>query len=328
MAIRSSSSNTKRWIVWQAVVATLVGAACKDAPATAKPHVIRLIVSSAGGADYRELSREYTLAVPTIALHPYEATSTLGALEALERDKADIGFLMADLTYLAFAGRLEGQSSPFSHLRAIFASGTLPLHLLARDDAKIGSVSDLPGHTVAIGVPGSTVTRITAATLAAFGVPLTSIHAERMTNMSAAEAIRSGSLQAMFVIGAYPGAYPAEAVSLALQPGEHLVSIGGSAAARLREKNRYIRLATIPGGTYVQQPNPIATVGVQNLLVCRRDLDEQVVYELTKGFFSAIPQSSALVNSFRFMDLDQAAATPIPLHDGAARYYRERELFQ
>jgi len=26
------------------------------------------------------------------------------------------------------------------------------------------------------------------------------------------------------------------------------------------------------------------------------------------------------------MDVDQAPATPIPLHDGAARYYREREL--
>jgi TRAP-type uncharacterized transport system substrate-binding protein len=27
------------------------------------------------------------------------------------------------------------------------------------------------------------------------------------------------------------------------------------------------------------------------------------------------------------VDLDRAAATPIPLHAGAARYYRERELF-
>jgi TRAP-type uncharacterized transport system substrate-binding protein len=26
------------------------------------------------------------------------------------------------------------------------------------------------------------------------------------------------------------------------------------------------------------------------------------------------------------MDLDQAPATPIPLHEGAGRYYREREL--
>jgi TRAP-type uncharacterized transport system substrate-binding protein len=28
----------------------------------------------------------------------------------------------------------------------------------------------------------------------------------------------------------------------------------------------------------------------------------------------------------RLVDLQQAPATPIPLHPGAARYYREREL--
>jgi TRAP-type uncharacterized transport system substrate-binding protein len=28
------------------------------------------------------------------------------------------------------------------------------------------------------------------------------------------------------------------------------------------------------------------------------------------------------------MDFAQVPATPIPLHDGAARYYRERELFR
>jgi TRAP-type uncharacterized transport system substrate-binding protein len=26
------------------------------------------------------------------------------------------------------------------------------------------------------------------------------------------------------------------------------------------------------------------------------------------------------------MDLEQAPATPVPLHEGAARYYREREF--
>ena len=33
-------------------------------------------------------------------------------------------------------------------------------------------------------------------------------------------------------------------------------------------------------------------------------------------------------DALRFIDPAQASATPIPLHDGAARYYRERELVQ
>jgi TRAP-type uncharacterized transport system substrate-binding protein len=35
-----------------------------------------------------------------------------------------------------------------------------------------------------------------------------------------------------------------------------------------------------------------------------------------------------LVSSLRHLEVDRASATSIPLHDGAARYYRERELFR
>jgi TRAP-type uncharacterized transport system substrate-binding protein len=51
------------------------------------------------------------------------------------------------------------------------------------------------------------------------------------------------------------------------------------------------------------------------------------VHDLTREFLEALPKIfSSLRASTRLMDLGQAAATPIPLHKGAAQYYREREL--
>jgi TRAP-type uncharacterized transport system substrate-binding protein len=47
-----------------------------------------------------------------------------------------------------------------------------------------------------------------------------------------------------------------------------------------------------------------------------------MVYALTSGLFEMLPSLPLL----RTMDLEQAPAVPIPLHDGAARFYREREL--
>ena len=70
------------------------------------------------------------------------------------------------------------------------------------------------------------------------------------------------------------------------------------------------------------------TIGVDNLLLCRSDLQDELVYELTKRFFDALPRLASEQPSLRLMDFAQAPATPIPLHDGAARYYRERELFR
>ena len=49
---------------------------------------------------------------------------------------------------------------------------------------------------------------------------------------------------------------------------------------------------------------------------------------LTRRFFDALPSLSSSQDALRFIDLEQAPAMPIPLHEGAARYYRERELLQ
>ena len=75
----------------------------------------------------------------------------------------------------------------------------------------------------------------------------------------------------------------------------------------------------IPRLTYPNQHEPVHTLGVDQLMVCRADLDEDVVYRLLDGYFATRP-------STRPPDLERAPATPIPLHPGAARYYRQREL--
>ena len=62
------------------------------------------------------------------------------------------------------------------------------------------------------------------------------------------------------------------------------------------------------------------------VVVCREDLDESLVYALTAQLFEAFPRLSGVEANLRFLNLDEAPATPIPLHAGAARYFREREL--
>ncbi len=302
--------------------------ACQVSEAVESARDIRLIVSRAGGVEYRELSAEYVRVVPSIRLVPYDTTSSLDALRAVQVGDADIGFIMADLSYLAFAGRLPGQSERFDRLRGVFASGVLPIHLVVGADTGVRSVSDLAGHRVAVGPRGSAVERLALAVLRAFEVPLSKLEVEQSPSMMALTQLQSGAIDAFFAVGAFPGPAPAEPVRIALRQGARLVPIDGAGAERLREDNRYVEASTIRAGTYASQPRPVATVGVQNLLVCRSDLDEQLVYELTKGFFQAIPTSSPLIDAFRFMDLDEAAATSVPLHEGAARYYRERDLFQ
>jgi TRAP-type uncharacterized transport system substrate-binding protein len=76
--------------------------------------------------------------------------------------------------------------------------------------------------------------------------------------------------------------------------------------------------------TYPAVP-AVATVGVDGILVCSSALDEGVVHDLTARLFGALASLSRS-SRWNLVDFADAPATPIPLHDGAARYYREQEL--
>jgi TRAP transporter TAXI family solute receptor len=135
--------------------------------------------------------------------------------------------------------------------------------------------------------------------------------------------LRTGAVDAMFL----NAIYPAQNVREAIAAGAHLVSIDGPPVNELRNEYPFFRLVRIPAATYANQPESVYTIGTDALMVCRGDLEEVTAYELTKQFFDVLSALPA-TDSLRLMNLDSAPATPIPLHPGAARYFRERELFR
>ena len=76
------------------------------------------------------------------------------------------------------------------------------------------------------------------------------------------------------------------------------------------------------------QDEATETLGSEWPLVCRSDLSEDLVYELTREFFAQLPAMARQHREAALIDPEQAPATPIPLHPGAARYYREREILR
>jgi TRAP transporter TAXI family solute receptor len=138
-----------------------------------------------------------------------------------------------------------------------------------------------------------------------------------------ANLLRTRAVDAMFL----NATYPADSVRDAIAAGAHLVSIDGGPVTALRNEYPFFRLARIPAGTYVSQPESVYSIGTDALIVCRDDLEERTAYDVTKQFFDALSSLPA-GESLRLMNLDAAPATPIPLHQGAARYFRERELFR
>jgi hypothetical protein len=107
-----------------------------------------------------------------------------------------------------------------------------------------------------------------------------------------------------------------------------LLPIGRTVTNRLRGSYPFLRPVTVAANQLSGQSEPTETLGAEWLLVCRSDLSEDLVYQLTRAFFDQLPALARDHGEAALIDPEQAPAAPIPLHAGAARYYREREILR
>jgi TRAP transporter TAXI family solute receptor len=64
---------------------------------------------------------------------------------------------------------------------------------------------------------------------------------------------------------------------------------------------------------------------VQNYLVTREGLSDDLVYQMTKTLLEDLPSLQAAHAAAKDIKLgDAAKGAPVPLHPGAAKYYKEK----
>jgi TRAP transporter TAXI family solute receptor len=307
--------------------AALLLVACSSAcarPSAAPPRQTIRIGTGAQQGNYYPvgvaLARTFAMAMPDVDAEVKVTNGTLANLDALQNRSADVVFSYADVAYAAYVGGPGDQREPFTSLRALALLQLLPVQFVVSDRSPVHDVTDLAGRKVIYvgGGTGLAAERI----VRAYGVDPKSILRRQTGSFEDAIAdLSSGKVDAMFVLSRYP----VNNVRGALERGSHLMPLAGDPIEQLHRQYPFFRPMLIAGGAYAKQSLPVRTIGVHSLLLCRVDLDEGLVYRLTKALFQSLAeQSNELLWS---VDLDRAAATPIPLHAGAARYYRERELF-
>lgn len=305
---------------------SLPGLACREEPtrAAAEPVVLQFSTGAPGGGFYPigQSLADVFQGVPggmRLAIRPSEGA--VANVRAVQEGRTDIGFGFADVAYLAYVGRLDPGTPPFNQLRAIALLQLTPVQLLAARGTRIAGVQDLRGKHVGVGPDGSGTALTARLIFQAFGIEPSAVHTESLQFNEAGRRLAGGSLDAMFDNAIY-----AESAALALRSGARLVPIQGPAVDRLQREYPFLRVTTIPGETYPGVA-AVQTVGVDSLLICRRDLEEEFVHALTARLFKSLPMLAAPMRR-NLAELAEASATPIPLHEGAARYYREQELLR
>lgn len=143
---------------------------------------------------------------------------------------------------------------------------------------------------------------------------------------SNAAAIKNGTIDGMNI----PGGPPVSAVSQAYSALGKDITVLDFTDAQLQAVNRGSPLWSrfvIPAGTYPGQDRPIATIAQPNFLAVHADIDDEVVYLLVKTIYRNLPFLHIIHSATEAITLGAAIdGLPVPLHPGAARFYREQGM--
>jgi TRAP transporter TAXI family solute receptor len=317
-----------------ALLAAVVCGATACTPTQADAPRTPVLIATPNGTIGQALARFYNQHMPGIVASAAPPETSRFNLRALQQHTADVAVVRADLAYAAYGRGTPLYAAPHDRLRGIAVMGMSLLHIVVRADSPVHSLRDLKGKRIGLmSVSADAQARMTReGDLGFFRTLLTSTGAFDRTEIETValgqselvEALESRRLAAGAMLTAQPGA--ALVFDMAGDVGFRLLEIDSATAARMRAQLPFYKPALIPAGTYRGQHASVRTVGVDVLLASHADLPEDVAYGLVSTLFDPTSGLEGRDEIARSFDSLLASATPIPLHPGAARYYREREL--
>lgn len=250
--------------------------------------------------------------------------STSGASVAncrsVHKKEADLAIVQNDVFDYAYNG-IESfvEDGKLDNLATIGTMYPEVIQIVATKSSGIQSVADLAGKRVSVGDMGSGVEANARQIFEAYGLSYDDLaKVEYLGFADSSTAIQNQTIDAAFVTAGVPN--PA-ILELNAMVEVQLVPVNGAEADALIAKYPFYAKHTISDTAYEGMAG-VETVTVLATMVCSKDLDEEVVYNVTKALF----ENKDNIQHDKAKELDAAAAVngvSVPFHPGALKYYQE-----
>lgn len=265
--------------------------------------------------------------VPGVVASALASTGSVANVQAVQAGALESALVQGDVAAWTYAGKAQGQP-PADKLRAIANLYPEAIHLVVRQHAGINSVADLRGKRVSLDELGSGTLVDARIILAGAGLSEHDITPMHLTLSQAGAAMAQDQLDALFFVGGYPAGAIAE---LASQQPVRILPIDGALAQGLTKAHGFFSRSTIPAGTYDGQEADVQTITIGAQWVTSADQPEALIHDITRALWSARSRRLLDAGHARGRDITPDRALQgiaIPLHPGAARYYRESGLLK
>jgi TRAP transporter TAXI family solute receptor len=267
-------------------------------------------------------------APPQLISTAVASNGSVANVNAIVSGAAESGFTQADVAFWAYSGTGIFEGKPrIEELRSIANLYPESVHLVVRKASNVKSFADLRGKKVSLDEPGSGTLVNAKAILGAYGIGERDVSAEYLKPNQAAEKMKDGSVDAFFFTGGYPAAAISELASTG--SGIDILPIVGAGAEKLAKEFPFFAADEIPAGTY-KDVGAVKTVAVGAHWVTSSKIPAALVYLVTKALWSDKTRAALDAGHAKGKSIQKATALSgllgVPLHDGAARFYKEAGL--
>ena len=246
-------------------------------------------------------------------------------VNTLRAGELDMAIAQSDVQNNAYKGIGQfKEAGADKDLRALFSLHAEPVTIVVGKQIQADSLRDLKGKRFNIGNPGSGQRAASTELMNALGMKNSDF--SLVSELKADEhgpALCDGKIDGFLYTVGHPSANIQDPTTAC---GAKLISVQGPEVDKLVQANSYYAKATIPGGTYPNNPQQVNTYGVLATFVASAKTPDETVYTVVRQIFENFDSFKKLHPAFASLkpeDMVQKGLSA-PLHDGALKYYREK----
>ncbi|MCR4440773.1 MAG: TAXI family TRAP transporter solute-binding subunit [Peptococcaceae bacterium] len=298
----------------------------KETPAPAKK--VSIATGGTAGTYYpigAAITAIITKYVPGVEATAESTGASVANLKMIAEKKVDFIMGAANTTLSAFKGEAPFEK-PIDNIRGITSLYPETFQFVVLKSSGLQTIYDLKGKRVVVGAPGSGTERTAKLLLTAHGIDYEDIKPQFLSFGEGVTALKDRLVDCAIVGSGIPTSAVVDA-SATLEI--NLLSIDPEAFKKIAADNPDLTVVTIPEGTYKGVNKDITTVASPALLTTHKDMDAEMVYQITKAIFSHLDEIKSAHAQGKNVTLDTALkGMSIPLHPGAEKFYKEKGLLK
>jgi uncharacterized protein len=310
------------------IAAAVVIAAVLSAPAMGAQQFINVLTGGTSGVYYPlgvAIGKIFSDKLPNVKTQVQATKASVENLILLQQGRGEIAFALGDSLKAAWDGDAEaGFKTRLDKLRTIGAIYPNYIQIVATADSGIKTLADLKGKRLSVGAPKSGTELNSRAILAAAGLSYKDLRkVEYLPFAESVDLMKNRQLDATLQSA---GLGVASLKDLSTSIDIAVVSVPKAVVDKIGPPFTSME---IPANTYAGQEKDVPTAAVINYLVTSTAVSDDLAYQMTKLIFESLPELANAHAAGKDIKLESTASgSPIPLHPGAIRYYKEKGLLK